>query len=125
MLNPIALSPWAPKGAVPTRLVKIGGTEAGARRRPIPVWANKRAMPKKITNATSKKTMLQIRLRPLAQRKPAMYVSPTSPSRAATRGEIGLSESGPPLMISRHWRRRKWRDIHSEIPTMHASEPIC
>ena len=69
--------------------------------------------------------MLQIKLRPLAQRKPLMYVSPSSPSRAAVRGEIGLSRSGAPLMISRHWRRRKWRDIHSEIPTIHASEPIC
>ena len=58
--------------------------------------------------------MLQTKLRPLAQRKPLMYVSPTSPSRAAVRGETGLSrvcgtaDDQPPLAteeVARHPQR--------------------
>ena len=41
------------------------------------------------------------------------------------RGEIGLWGSAPPRIICCHWRRKKSREIHSEIATMPKSEPTC
>ncbi len=64
ILKPREVIPCEPIVVDPTVFVSMGGMDIGARSRPIPVWANSLAIPKKIVIERKRKIILQPKAKP-------------------------------------------------------------